>query len=87
MHYLGWVLKLLLFAGLFGLAIKNNQPVTLQYFMGYQWETTLFSVLLVFFLSGIVLAVLAMLWSFASMRKELMRLRKIAQSGAQGNSK
>lgn len=44
----------------FGFAIKNDQIVTLQYFFGYQQSAPLVILLLVFFLSGGVLGILAM---------------------------
>lgn len=41
MSYLGWLLRAVLFVMLFGFAVKNDQPVTLRYFFGYEWQTSL----------------------------------------------
>ncbi len=49
MRYLTWSLRAALFLLLLGFAVKNDQPVALRYFFGYEWQTSLVVVLLCFF--------------------------------------
>ncbi len=49
MRYLIWSLRAVLFLLLLGFAVKNDQPVVLRYFFGYEWQTSLVVVLLCFF--------------------------------------
>jgi len=76
MRYLSWLLRVVLFVFLLGLAVKNNQPVTLHYFFGYEWESTQVIVLLVFFSAGAVLGVLSMLVRLLKLRREVGRLKR-----------
>lgn len=76
MSYLGWLLRAVLFIMLFGFAVKNDQPVTLRYFFGYEWQTSLVVVLLIFFAAGAVVGVLAMFASLLRQRREITRLKR-----------
>jgi len=76
MRYLSWLLRAALFILLLGLAIKNNQPVTLRYFFNYEWQSTQAIVLLVFFAAGALIGVFAMLISFMKQRREIARLKR-----------
>jgi uncharacterized integral membrane protein len=66
MRYIVAFSRLLLFLVLLSFAVKNDQPVTLHYFFGYQWQASLVVVLLVFFAAGSVVGMLAILGNFAS---------------------
>lgn len=79
MSYLGWLLRAVLFIMLFGFAVKNDQPVTLRYFFGYEWQTSLVVVLLIFFAAGAVVGVLAMFASLLRQRREITRLKRDAR--------
>lgn len=76
MRYLNWLLRALLFIALLGFAVKNDQPVTLRYFFGYEWESSLVIVLLMFFAAGTVVGVLAMLAEALQQRREIARLKR-----------
>jgi putative membrane protein len=71
MRYLIWSLRAVLFLLLLGFAVKNDQPVTLRYFFGYEWQTSLVVVLLCFFTAGVVIGLLAMLGMLFRQRREL----------------
>lgn len=71
MRYLVWPLRVLLFLLLLGFAVKNDQPVVLSYFFGYQWQASLIVILLVFFSAGVLIGVTSMLASMLRQRREL----------------
>ena len=76
MRFLNWLLRAALFIVLLGLAVKNDQPVTLRYFFGLEWQSTLVIVLLVFFSAGAVAGILAMFVSLLKQRREISRLKR-----------
>jgi uncharacterized integral membrane protein len=79
MRYLIWTLRAVLFLLLLGFAVKNDQPVTLRYFFGYEWQTSLVVVLLCFFTVGVVIGLLAMLSMLYRQRRELSAARRELQ--------
>jgi len=76
MRYLHWVLRILLFLVLLGFAIKNTDPVVVRYFLGWEWHAPLALVLLVFFVAGAVLGVMAAVAWLYRQRRELLQLRR-----------
>ena len=76
MRYFNWILRVALFIVLLGFAVKNDQPVTLRYFFGYEWQSSLVVVLLIFFAAGAAVGVLAMLASVLQQRREIARLKR-----------
>jgi uncharacterized integral membrane protein len=78
MRYINWLLRALLFIALLGFAVKNDQPVTLRYFFGYEWQTLLVVALLLFFVVGAISGVLAMLVTVLRQRREIARLKRDA---------
>lgn len=76
MRYLVWPLRALLFLLLLGFAVKNDQPVALRYFFGYEWQTSLIVILLCFFAGGVLVGVLAMLGNMFRQRRELAALKR-----------
>ncbi|MBI5437406.1 MAG: LapA family protein [Nitrosomonadales bacterium] len=76
MRYLNWVLRVALFIALLGFAVKNDQPVTLRYFFGYEWQSSLVIALLIFFAAGAAVGVLAMLANVLQQRREIARLKR-----------
>jgi putative membrane protein len=76
MRYLVWALRAALFVLLLGFAVKNDQPVVLKYFFGYEWQASLVVILLCFFTVGVLIGVLAMLSSMFRQRRELAALRR-----------
>jgi uncharacterized integral membrane protein len=79
MRYLIWTLRAVLFLLLLGFAVKNDQPVVLRYFFGYEWQTSLVVVLLCFFTLGVVIGLLAVLASLFSQRRELSAVKRELQ--------
>lgn len=76
MRYLNWILRALLFLALFGFAVKNDQPVTLRYFFGHEWHSSVVIVTLIFFAAGAVAGALAMLPGMMQQRREMARLKR-----------
>jgi putative membrane protein len=76
MKIISRVIALILFIAFFGFALKNDQIVTLQYFFGYAQSAPLVILLLVFFLSGAVLGVLAMVPIVFRHRRDISKHKK-----------
>ena len=76
MRTISWLLRALLFIVLLGFAVKNDQPVTLRYFFGYEWQSSLVVALLLFFAAGAIAGVLAMLVTVLQQRREIARLKR-----------
>lgn len=79
MRYLIWSLRAVLFLLLLGFAVKNDQPVVLRYFFGYEWQTSLVVVLLCVFTVGVVIGLLAMLGTMFRQRRELAAVKRELQ--------
>ena len=79
MRYLVWPIRGVLFLLLLGFAVKNDQPVVLKYFFGFEWQTSLVVILLCFFSMGVLIGVLAMLANMFRQRRELADLRRLVQ--------
>ncbi len=75
MRYLIWLLRAFLFLILLGFAVKNDEPVVLRYFFGYEWHSSLIVVLLLFFAAGTAVGILAVLGNLLRQRKELAVLK------------
>ncbi len=80
MRYLIWLLRFALFILLLGLAIKNNQPVTLHYFLHLQWSTSLAMLLLLFFMLGVLVTAFALFFNVLQQRREIARLHAALQA-------
>jgi lipopolysaccharide assembly protein A len=76
MHYFSWFFRAVLFLALLGFAVKNDQVVTLHYFFGYEWQSSLVIELLLFFAAGSVVGVLAMFGKVLQQRREIARLKR-----------
>lgn len=79
MRYLVWPMRAVMFILLLGFAVKNDQPVVLKYFFGFEWQTSLVVILLCFFSIGVLIGVLAMLGKVFLQRRELAALRREVQ--------
>lgn len=75
MKYLIWLVRAFLFLFLLGFAVKNDQPIVLSYFFGYEWHASLVLVLLLFFAAGTAIGMLAMLGNMLRQRRELAALK------------
>ena len=76
MRYLTWLLRAILFFMLLGFAVKNDQPVVLRYFFGYEWQSSLVVVLLLFFAAGAGVGMLAVLGNIFRQRREIAVLKR-----------
>jgi len=76
MRYISWLFQMFLFIILLGFALKNGQPVTLYYFFGYEWQSSMVIVTLLFFAVGAVLGILATLGIWFRQRREISRLKR-----------
>ena len=65
-----------MFLILLSFAVKNDQPVVLSYFFGYEWHASLVLVLLLFFAAGTAIGMLAILGNLLRQRKEIAALKK-----------
>lgn len=76
MRYISWLFQMLVFVILLGFSLKNSQPVTLHYFFGYEWQSTLVIALLLFFAVGAGFGILATLGIWFRQRRELAQLKR-----------
>ncbi len=76
MRYMIWLLRAVLFLILLGFAMKNDQPVVLHYFFGYEWQSSLILILLLFFAVGVSVGVLAVLGNIFRQRREIAILKR-----------
>lgn len=76
MRYFNWLFRAVLFIALLGFAVKNDQPITLRYFFGYEWNSSLVVVLLIFFAVGAAVGVVAMFANVLQQRREIARLKR-----------
>ncbi len=76
MRIVNWIFRVVLFIALLGLAVKNDQPVTLSYFFGLEWQSYLVIVLLIFFSAGVAVGALAMLTNVLRLRREISALKR-----------
>ncbi|MEJ1959357.1 MAG: LapA family protein, partial [Nitrosomonadales bacterium] len=76
MRYLVWLFRVVIFIGLLGFAVKNDQPVALHYFFGYEWQASLVVILLLFFAIGMGIGVLGILGNLLRQRREIGALKR-----------
>lgn len=76
MRVIAWILRIFLFLALFLFALKNTDPVSLRLYFDQVWQAPLALVLLVFFVAGAAVGVLATLATVFRQRREISRLRR-----------
>lgn len=76
MRILVWVVRLVVFLLLLTWAVRNVQPVTLNWLGDYVWQAPLVVMLLVSFLLGVVATLLALSAKLLRQRRELADLRQ-----------
>jgi len=86
MQVLVWLFRFAIVLVLVWFAVKNAQPVTLHGLPDQTWQAPLVFVLLVVFVAGVVIGLLAWLPTVVRQRRELSRLRKAADAVALGNA-
>ena len=82
MQALIWILRLFIVAILIWFALKNSQQVEVFGLPGQSWLAPLVFVLLVAFIAGVVIGLLAWVPTLVRQRRELGRLRRAAQAQA-----
>ncbi len=75
MRVFAWALRIVMFLALFFFALKNTETVTLRLYFEQVWQAPLILVLLVFFVGGAVIGVLATLATIFRQRREIAALR------------
>jgi uncharacterized integral membrane protein len=73
MRAFNWILRLVLFLLLFGLALNNLEPTVLHLLFGVQWSAPLFVLLLAAFSIGALLGAIAMLPALLRARRRQPR--------------
>jgi uncharacterized integral membrane protein len=86
MQVLVWLFRFAIVLVLVWFAVKNAQPVTLHGLPDQTWQAPLVFVLLVVFIAGVVIGLLAWLPTVVRQRREISRLRKAADAVALGNA-
>jgi uncharacterized integral membrane protein len=76
MRYIWWLLKAALFLGILGFTVKNADPVVVRYYLGQEWHAPLVFVLLLFFVAGVALGILACLEQIVRQRREILALKR-----------
>lgn len=80
MKLLVWLLRLIVFIGLLGLAIKNDGVIELRFFFDHSFQAPLSLVLLAAFAGGAVVGLSAAVATLVRQRIELGRLRRDSEA-------
>ena len=78
MQAIVWILRLAIVVILVWFAVKNAQQIELHGLPGQVWQAPLVFVLLIVFVAGVVIGLLAWIPTVVRQRRELGRLRKAA---------
>lgn len=73
-----WLVRLFVFALFVVFALQNTDPVSLRILPGQQWQAPLVMTLLVFFVGGAILGALSLLGLVFRQRREISRLKRMA---------
>lgn len=74
MRFLIWLLRVLVFIALFGLAIKNSAPVELRFYLDGAWQAPLSLVILAAFFAGAVIGLTVTVATLVRQGRELRHL-------------
>jgi len=77
-----WILRLAIVLVLVWFAVKNSQQIEVNGLPGQVWQAPLVFVLLVAFVGGVVIGLLAWIPTVVRQRREIGRLRKAATQAA-----
>ena len=78
MQALLWILRLVIVLVLVWFAVKNAQQVEIYGLPGQSWQAPLVFVLLVVFIAGVIIGLLAWIPTVVRQRREIGRLRRAA---------
>jgi len=76
MRYLHAALGFILFLVALGFALKNADPITLHYYLGFAWQAPLSLTLLVAFFAGVLAGLIACFSLLISQRRRLNGLKQ-----------
>jgi lipopolysaccharide assembly protein A len=76
MKVLLWLLRGFVFIALFGLAVKNSEPVELRFYLDGAWQAPLSVVILLAFAAGAAVGLTATVTALVRQGRELRRLRR-----------
>jgi uncharacterized integral membrane protein len=76
MYYLMWIIKAALFQLILSFALVNTDPVTVRYYLGYQWQAPLVLVLLVAVCLGALVGLLVGLFHTLRLRRQVAALKR-----------
>jgi putative membrane protein len=82
MQALVWILRLFIVLVLVWFAVKNSQPIEIYGLPEQSWQAPLVFVLLVAFVAGVVIGLLAWIPTVVRQRRELARLRRNVEQQA-----
>jgi putative membrane protein len=77
-----WILRFVIVVVLVWFAVKNAQVVTIYGLPEQQWQAPLVFILLVVFVAGMIIGLLAWVPTIVRQRREIGRLRKAAAPAA-----
>jgi len=80
---LSWLLRALLFVMIFAFALMNTDTVRLRFFLGQTWETPMILALLLFFVFGAAIGVLACVSRLLGQRREIQKLQRALRAGGE----
>jgi uncharacterized integral membrane protein len=80
MKILLWLLRGFVFIALFGLAVKNSEPVELRFYLDGAWQAPLSVVILLAFAAGAAVGLTATVTALVRQGRELRRLRRHTSS-------
>jgi len=73
-----WILRFVIVVILVWFAVKNAQVVTIYGLPEQQWQAPLVFILLIVFVAGMVIGLLAWVPTVVRQRREIARLRRVA---------
>jgi lipopolysaccharide assembly protein A len=73
---LKWLLKAAIFFILFAFALNNQQEITVHFFFGTEWRTSLVIVILAVFACGLMLGILGMVPRWWQHRRAAMKAKR-----------
>ena len=82
MQVIVWIFRFLIVVFLLWFSLKNSQQVDLNGFPGQVWQAPLVFVILVVFVAGVVIGLLAWVPTVIRQRREIARLRRAAIQAA-----
>lgn len=71
-----WLLRVVVFIALFGLAIKNDRAVELRFYFDQSWQLPLSLVLLVALAAGAALGLTATFATLVRQGRDILRLKR-----------